>query len=67
MFLSVFVKSCVTRVPTDMKFARVKPLFKKNSRSDVGNYKPVSILSIVSKILEKQFTSSWKCIFLVII
>ena len=40
-------------VPTDMKFARVKPLFKKNSRSDVGNYRPVSILSIVSKILEK--------------
>ena len=36
-----------------MKFARVKPLFKKNSRSDVGNYRPVSILSVVSKILEK--------------
>ena len=39
-------------VPTDMKFARVRPLFKKNSRSDVGNYRPVSILSVVSKILE---------------
>ena len=42
-------------VPADMKFARVKPLFKKNSRSGVGNYRPVSILSIVSKILEKAF------------
>ena len=40
-------------VPTDVKFARVKPLFKKNSRSDVGNYRPISILSVVSKILEK--------------
>ena len=40
-------------VPTDMKFARVIPLFKKNSRSDVSNYRPVSILSIVSKILER--------------
>ena len=40
-------------VPTDMRFARVRPLFKKNNRSDVGNYRPVSILSIVSKILEK--------------
>ena len=36
-----------------MKFARVKPLFKKNNRSDTGNYYPVSILSTVSKILEK--------------
>ena len=40
-------------IPTDMKFARVRPLFKKNSRSDVGNYRPVSIVSVVSKILEK--------------
>ena len=31
----------------------VKPLFKKNSRLDVGNYRPVSILSVLSKILER--------------
>ena len=37
-----------------MKIARVKPLFKKNSPLDVGNYRPVSILSIVSKILERS-------------
>ena len=36
-----------------MKIARVKPLYKKNSNLDVGNYRPVSILSVVSKILEK--------------
>ncbi len=40
-----------------MKRARVKPLFKKNSRSEVGNYRPVSILCIVSKILEKAVYS----------
>ena len=45
-------------VPTDMKFARVKPLFKKNSRSDVGNYRPVSILSTVSKILSESVATS---------
>lgn len=39
--------------PDDMKKAKIKPLFKKNSRLDVGNYRPVSILSVVSKILEK--------------
>ena len=37
-----------------MKIARAKPLYKKNSNPDVGNYRPVSILSIVSKNLEKS-------------
>ena len=41
------------QVPDDMKVARVKPLYKKNSSLEAGNYRPVSILSIVSKILEK--------------
>ncbi len=40
-------------VPKDFKSARVKPLFKKNDRSEVGNYRPVSILSVASKILER--------------
>ena len=31
----------------------LKPLFKKNDRSDVGDYWPVSILSVASKILER--------------
>lgn len=41
------------RVPVELKSARVKPLHKKNSKTDVGNYRPVSILCIVSKILER--------------
>lgn len=41
------------QVPDELKSARVKPLFKKNCRSEVGNYRPVSILCIVSKILER--------------
>ena len=41
-------------VPQDLKLAKVIPLFKKNSRLEVGNYRPVSLLSIVSKILEKS-------------
>ena len=42
------------KVPHEMKQARVTPLYKKNNKFDVGNYRPVSILSIVSKILEKS-------------
>ena len=40
-------------VPKDLKNARVVPLFKKHKRSEVGNYRPVSVLSVVSKILER--------------
>jgi hypothetical protein len=35
-------------VPDDLKLARVKPLYKKNSTLEVGNYRRVSILSIIS-------------------
>merc|ERR1712055_717112 len=57
------IKSAVTHVinlsikpqvvPDELKSAIVKPLYKKNSRLEVGNYRPVSILCIVSKIMER--------------
>ena len=40
-------------VPEDFKLARVVPLFKKSSRAEAGNYRPVSILSVLSKVLER--------------
>ena len=40
-------------VPNELKSAIVKPLYKKGSRLDMGNYRPVTILPIVSKILER--------------
>ena len=50
-------------VPNDFKSAQVKPLFKKNERSEVGNYRPVSILSVSSKILERAiYVSSLRAI-----
>ena len=39
-------------VPDGMKQARVVPLFKKGSKLDAGNYRPVSILTSLSKIME---------------
>jgi hypothetical protein len=44
-------------VTDDMKVARVKPLYKTNSNLEIGNYRPVSILSILSNILEKSVYS----------
>jgi len=39
--------------PDMMKKAKIKPLFKKGDRQDTKNYRPVSILSGLSKPLEK--------------
>ena len=38
--------------PDDWKIARVVPLFKAGCRDDQNNYRPVSILPVVSKIPE---------------
>ena len=41
------------RVPNSMKIAKVIPLFKQGDKLDVCNYRPISLLSSFSKILEK--------------
>ena len=40
------------KVPNDWKCSRVTPVFKSGDRSDPVNYRPVSLLSSVSKLLE---------------
>ena len=40
--------------PNDWKTAVVTPLFKKGSTDDPGNYRPISILPILSKLLERH-------------
>ena len=39
--------------PQQLKTARVVPIFKQGSKTDVGNYRPISLLSSFSKIYEK--------------
>ena len=40
-------------VPSAWKTAKVIPLFKNGSRTDTDNYRPISILPAMSKILER--------------
>jgi exonuclease III len=40
-------------VPSGFKQARVRPLYKKGSKLDPGNYRPISVLCVLSKILER--------------
>ena len=39
--------------PRSCKIAKVKPLFKKGSKTDPQNCRPISLLSILSKIIER--------------
>ena len=39
--------------PEILKTSSVLPLFKKGSKMDCGNYRPISLLSNISKLLEK--------------
>ena len=54
-FQSFFFKTLITfsLFPEQLKYADVKPIFKKDSRNDKRNYRPVSILSNISKIYEQ--------------
>jgi len=39
--------------PDSMKKAKISPVFKKGDRQSVQNYRPIAVLSVFSKILEK--------------
>ena len=43
--------------PSDWKCARITPIFKSSDSSLPNNYRPISILSIASKLLEKHVHS----------
>jgi len=36
--------------------ARLTPIFKKDDETDCGNYRPISLLSVPSKILEAEIS-----------
>ena len=52
MFLTFNGSLMYGEVPTDWRSANVIPIFKKGSQSDKNNYRPVSLKSIVGKLLE---------------
>jgi len=39
--------------PTRLKFSQIIPLLKKGKKSEITNYRPISLLTSLSKIFEK--------------
>ena len=51
-------------VPTDWKLANVVPVFKKDSKEHAKNYRPISLLCLVSKVMECcVFNSIKDCVY----
>ena len=40
-------------MPDPLKISRITPIHKSNKRNEINNYRPISILSVISKIIEK--------------
>ena len=45
--------------PTTWKMARVRPLFKDGAQDCRDNFRPISVLSILSKVCEKHVAASF--------
>ena len=41
------------KFPTDWKIARVAPIYKSGGRDDCSNYRPISVLPVLSRAFEK--------------
>ena len=50
IFITLLKKSAF---PEQLKYADVKPVFKKDSRTDMKNYRPIRIFPNASKIYER--------------
>ena len=46
-----------SKLPLDCKISKLKPLYKKGSKTDPKNYRPVSLLPLVSKVKQKVIHS----------
>ena len=44
---------CVANVNFDITKAKITPIYKKKAKTEAGNYRPVSVLSIIPKVIEK--------------
>lgn len=51
------INSCITtsQYPDKLKIGIIRPIFKKGNHTDYNNYRPITILSCIDKIVERYF------------
>ncbi|KAK4816201.1 hypothetical protein QYF61_012666 [Mycteria americana] len=55
----IYQQSWLTgEVPADWRLANVTPIFKKGWKEDLGNYRPVSLTSVLGKLMEQIILSA---------
>ncbi|KFV95512.1 hypothetical protein N327_11824, partial [Fulmarus glacialis] len=55
----LYQQSWLTReVPVDWRLANVRPIYKKGRKEDLGNYRPVSLTSVLGKVMEQIILSA---------
>ena len=54
-YISIIFNCCLTTgtFPDDWKLAKVTPIFKQGDRSDMNNYRPISVISAIAKVFER--------------
>jgi hypothetical protein len=50
--------------PSTWKIARVMPAFKKDDKSSPSNYRPISLLSCIGKVMERAVYKFIVCLYL---
>ncbi|GAB0188265.1 mitochondrial enolase superfamily member 1 [Grus japonensis] len=55
----IYQQSWLTgEVPVNWKLANVSPIYKKGCKEDLGNYRPVSLTSVLGKVMEQIILSA---------
>ena len=53
---NIFNLSLQTAIfPDEWKIAKVSPVFKEGNKTDCGNYRPISVISVVAKLFEELY------------
>ena len=65
IILTNLYNHCLTEgtYPSAFKIANITPVFKRNSRTEISNYRPISVLSNLSKIFESIIFKRVKSFF----
>ena len=53
--LTSLINACFKhgKFPNCLKIARITPMFKGGNKNDLGNFRPILLLLVVSRVLEK--------------